>query len=295
MYRRYLELLGHRPKEVQSLEQIPCMPIQFFKSHPVRPYERAASRVFTSSGTSGPLTSRHEVYDLDFYHRVTRRGFERIYGPLEDQVVLALLPSYLERDGSSLVEMARFFISRSAQPESGFYLDQYPDLAALLGRMSGEGRPILLLGVTFALLELAERFPQNLGSTVVMETGGMKGRRREMVREEVHTQLCQSLGVEAIHSEYGMTELFSQAYSRGEGHFRTPPWMRVMIRRTDDPFSLARPGKTGAINVMDLANVESCAFLQTDDLGRAHPSGTFEVMGRLDQSDVRGCNLLVVT
>lgn len=295
VYRRYLELLGHRPKEIRSLQQIPFLPIQFFKSQPVRPYAKAAPRVFTSSGTSGAQTSRHEVYDLDFYHRVTQRGYERLYGPLKDQVVLALLPSYLERQGSSLVEMARHFISRSQQPESGFYLDQYPDLANLLARLQEQRRPVLLLGVTFALLELAERFPQKLDRAVIMETGGMKGRRRELVRQEVHAILQQGLGGSQIHSEYGMTELFSQAYSQEQGYFHTPPWMQVLVRRTDDPFSIAREAKTGGINVVDLANVESCAFVQTDDLGRRHASGSFEVLGRFDQSDVRGCNLMVVS
>lgn len=295
VYRRYLDLLGHRPKEIQSLREIPFLPIQFFKSQPVRPYSQPAPRVFTSSGTSGAQTSRHEVYDLDFYHRVTQRGYERLYGPLKDQVVLALLPSYLERQGSSLVEMARHFIRCSQQPESGFYLDQYADLGAVLARVQEQGRPILLLGVTFALLELAEVYPQSLERVVVMETGGMKGRRRELLREEVHAILQQGLGLRQVHSEYGMTELFSQVYSSAQGYFQAPPWMRVLIRRSDDPFSFAQDGKTGGINVVDLANVESCAFLQTDDLGRRQPSGSFEVLGRFDHSDVRGCNLMVVS
>lgn len=295
VYARYHELLGRRPEEVRRPEEIPYLPIRFFKQHQVSVHAGAPERYFTSSGTTGTATSRHPVYDPGFYLKGARRHFEKRYGPLAQYTVLALLPAYLERQGSSLVHMAQHFIEQSGDAESGFFLHDLAALAGLLRQKVAGGQPVLLLGVTFALLDLAEQHPQALGSrTVVMETGGMKGRRQEMVRAEVHERLQAAFGLEAIHSEYGMTELFSQAYSSGGGFFRTPPWMEVHIRRSDDPLSRAHLGKTGGINVMDLANVDSCAFIQTDDLGRAHPDGTFEVLGRFDHAEIRGCNLMAL-
>lgn len=295
VYARYHQLLGYDPEQVSRLEDVPYLPIRFFKQRHVSVHPQAPGLYFTSSGTSGGATSRHPVYDPAFYLRGAQLHFEQRYGPLSQYAVLALLPAYLERQGSSLVYMAQHFIEQAGHPASGFFLDDLPTLSGVLRRMAAAGQPVLLLGVTFALLDLAEQFPQALGPhTVVMETGGMKGRRREMVRAEVHEQLQEAFGLAAIHSEYGMTELFSQAYSQGQGFFETPPWMQVHIRRVDDPLSRARSGKTGGINVMDLANVESCAFIQTDDLGRQHPDGRFEVLGRFDHAEIRGCNLMVL-
>ncbi len=295
VYARYHKLLGYDPQQISRVEEIPYLPIRFFKQRHVSVHPQEPTLYFTSSGTSGAATSRHAVYDPAFYLKGAQRHFEQRYGPLSQYAVLALLPAYLERQGSSLVYMAQHFIEQAGHPDSGFFLDDLQALSRVLTRMTAAGQPVLLLGVTFALLDLAEQFPQALGPrTVVMETGGMKGRRREMVRAEVHKILQEAFQLDAIHSEYGMTELFSQAYSQGQGLFETPPWMQVHIRRVDDPLSPARPGKTGGINVMDLANVTSCAFIQTDDLGRQHPDGRFEVLGRFDHAEIRGCNLMVL-
>ena len=295
IYQAYIEHLGLRAQQVKRLEQIPHLPIQFFKSEAVttRPTAEAAL-TFTSSGTTGAQTSRHFVFDLPFYQQNTQNIFERFYGPLQDFFVAGLLPSYLERSGSSLISMVQHFIGLSADEDSGFFLDELSALSQLLAAKKAAGKKILLIGVTFALLDLARDYPQDLSGAVLMETGGMKGRRKEMVRSQVHSLLQEAFNLEKIHSEYGMTELLSQAYSLGEGVFNTPPWVKVSVRQTDDPFSLAKPGKTGGLNIIDLANIESCAFIETQDLARLHPNGTFEVMGRFDTADIRGCNLLVV-
>lgn len=294
VYARYLELLQCDPGAVEAPERIPFLPIRLFKTHALRTGDWVPETVFTSSGTTGKTTSRHEVRDLAFYLHNTERGFRHFFGPVEENAVLALLPSYLERKGSSLVTMAGHFIRRSGYPESGFFLHQYDALIDRIGQLLDQGAPTLLLGVTFALLDLAERGPFPWSALKVMETGGMKGRRREMVREEVHRRLCAAFDVDRVYSEYGMTELFSQAYSAGGGVFRPVPGMRVQARQITDPFAAAPPGKTGVLNLIDLANLDTISFVATDDLGRVFPDGSFEVLGRLDHSDLRGCNLLVL-
>ena len=249
--------------------------------------------VFESSGTTGMERSRHFVADAGLYRESFMKGFEWFYGAAKDWCFLALLPSYLEREGSSLVYMAEHLIHASGHPDSGFYLYDHDKLLSTLSRLQAQKQKTILLGVSFALTDLAEACRENLSGILIMETGGMKGRKKELVREEVHQLLKKSFGVATIHSEYGMTELLSQAYSQGEGLFRTPPWMKVLIRDTHDPFNFLPPGNTGLISIVDLANYHSCAFISTSDLGRSNPDGTFEVLGRMDNSDVRGCNLLI--
>lgn len=292
VYREYLSHLGIRVEGVVNLQQIPYLPIAFFKSHPVRSIAKAPQKTFLSSGTTGNTGSRHMLSDLDFYRQQARRSFETLYGPLEDYFIAALLPSYLEREGASLVFMVQDFIGQSGDADSGFFLNNLAGLSALL--QTKREKKTLLLGVSFALLDLAEQYPQDLSSCIVMETGGMKGRRREMTRQALHEQLKQAFNISAVHSEYGMTELLSQAYSQGEGLFQTPSAMQISIRQTDDPFSRERKGKTGGVDVIDLANLESCCFLQTQDLGRLYEDGRFSIMGRFDHSDIRGCNLMVI-
>lgn len=297
VYRRYLSLLNIDVQSVVSLSQIPFLPIQFFKNHLVKTGEWEEEAIFTSSGTTGSATSRHYVHDLGFYQKNTVAGFRQFYGDPTGWLVLALLPSYLERSGSSLVSMAEHFIGLSKYEESGFFLDNMEELVELLKRderqKKKDKRRVLLLGVSFALLDLAERQNIDLEGLVVMETGGMKGRRRELTRSELHAELCAGLGVSAIHSEYGMTELFSQAYSLGDGKFRPAATMRALAREITDPLSPQAFGKTGVLNIIDLANFRTCSFIATDDLGRVGEDGTFEVLGRLDHSDIRGCNLMV--
>lgn len=298
VYRRYLSLLNIDIQSVRSIGQIPFLPIQFFKNHTVKTGEWTEAAVFTSSGTTGSATSRHYVKDLDFYLENTVKGFRKFYGEPSDWLVLALLPSYLERSGSSLVCMAEHFIQRSKYDESGFFLKNTDELLGVLQKEKRRGlkekSKVLLLGVSFALLDLAERQSIDVEGVVVMETGGMKGRRREMTRGELHGELTAGLGVKAIHSEYGMTELFSQAYSLGDGKFHPSPTMRALSREITDPLAPQAFGRTGVLNIIDLANLHTCSFIATDDLGRVGEDGTFEVLGRLDHTDIRGCNLLVV-
>lgn len=296
LYGRFVELLGVEPEAVDSLGKIPFLPISFFKSHWVQTGKWEPEAVFRSSGTSGMSTSRHAVRSVENYLANCRRGFRAIYKKEPSEFCwLALLPSYLERKDSSLVCMAEHFIRFSRYKESGFFLNEWEDLRKRLEACAEKEVPVALLGVSFALLELAERFPGALPlrSTIVMETGGMKGRRREMIRSELHEILTAALGVEHIHSEYGMTELLSQGYSRGKGIFQPAPTMRVLAREINDPLCLQQWGKTGVLNVIDLANLHSCAFIATDDLGKVYQDHTFEVLGRLDGSDIRGCNLLI--
>lgn len=250
--------------------------------------------IFTSSGTTGAKTSQHVVTDISLYEKSFLKAFEHFYGPVSHYCILALLPAYLEREGSSLVYMVDSLITKSRHSNSGFYLNNLDDLKKQLMLLQKKGQKTLLIGVSFALLDLAEtmRFP--LKNTIVMETGGMKGRRREMIRSELHQILKNAFGVEQIHSEYGMTELLSQGYSKGHGIFNCPPWMKVLIRDTEDPLSIQKSGKNGGINIIDLANLNSCPFIATQDLGKVHPNGSFEVLGRFDHSDIRGCNLMVV-
>lgn len=294
IYRNWVDYLNIDPLEVKALSQIPFLPIRFFKEHQIKPAESNPQTIFTSSGTTGMERSQHLVTDLELYQKSFEKGFEHFYGPISQYVVLALLPSYMEREGSSLIYMADDFIKKSAFPESGFYLDDHNALINQLQKLKQEDKKVLLLGVSFALLDLAEQNQLDFPPLIIMETGGMKGRRKELVREEVHQIYKQSFGVPDIHSEYGMTELLSQAYSKGNGVFNTPPWMRILIRDINDPLSLMEESNTGGINVVDLANLNSCAFIATQDIGKLLQNGGFEVLGRFDHSDVRGCNLLVL-
>lgn len=294
VYQKYCSLVHRTPYNVHHLSEVPFLPIDFFKTKDIRSSNDPVAITFTSSGTTGQVTSKHHVTDLSLYERSFRKAFSKFYGLIENYVVLALLPSYLEREGSSLIYMVQDFIKQSQHPDSGFYLNNYEELAQKLKELEAEGQHILLIGVTYALLDLIESFKFNLKNTIVMETGGMKGRRKEMIREELHQMLTQGLGVSEIHSEYGMTELLSQAYSLGKGFFECPPWMDVLIRDTEDPFSLIDYGKTGGINVVDLANYNSCSFIATQDLGRKHENFTFEILGRFDFADIRGCNLMMI-
>ena len=294
VYQEFCDLLKTNPQKVKSLHQIPFLPIQFFKSHSVISNNNPIEATFTSSGTTGAITSKHLVTDISLYEESYRRGFSQFYGNIEDYVVLALLPSYLEREGSSLIYMIEDLIKLSNNTNSGFYLNNHEDLIEKLIKLDQAGQNVILIGVTYALLDLIEKRTFNLQHTIIMETGGMKGKRKEMIREELHEQLCEGFGVTAIHSEYGMTELLSQAYSLGNGVFECPSWMQIHIRDTEDALSYINDGKTGGINVIDLANINSCSFIATQDLGKKYPNTTFEVLGRFDNSDIRGCNLMVV-
>jgi len=293
VYQKFCLLLRKTPDNVKHLTEVPFLPIEFFKTKEVLSSIDPVQAVFTSSGTTGQVTSKHLVTDLSFYEMSFRNAFSKFYGNIEDYAVLALLPSYLERDGSSLIYMVNDLIEGSNHPDSGFYLDNYEALAQKLIALDQDGQNVLLIGVTYALLDLIEQQSFQLKNTIIMETGGMKGRRKEMIREELHQLLTQGFGVQKIHSEYGMTELLSQAYSLGDGVFECPPWMDVLIRDTEDPLTLLSEGKTGGINVIDLANYNSCSFIATQDLGKKYPNFSFEVLGRFDHSDVRGCNLMV--
>ena len=293
VYQRFCTLLGRTPDKVRQLTDIPFLPIEFFKSEAVYCGNERPTTVFTSSGTTGSQTSRHYVKDLAVYQQSFRQGFADFYGNIEEYTVLALLPSYLERTGSSLITMVADLIERSGSADSGFYLNEYDLLAEKLTSLDRSGRKVLLIGVSFALLDLVETHRFQLKNTIVMETGGMKGRRKELIREELHAILCEGFGVEYIHSEYGMTELLSQAYSGGSGLYESVRWLKVLIRDTNDALSYQRLLKTGGINLIDLANIHSCSFIATQDLGRLHPDGRFEVLGRFDNADIRGCNLLI--
>ena len=293
VYHRFCSLLGRTPANVVSLTDIPFLPIEFFKTEKIYCADTPPEITFTSSGTTGSQTSRHFVKELSIYTESYRKGFELFYGDIEKYAVLALLPSYLERTGSSLITMVDDLIKRSKNPFSGFYLNEYDLLAERLTSLDRSGQQVLLIGVSFALLDLVEKHSFSLKNTIVMETGGMKGRRKELVREELHATLCKGFGVEAIHSEYGMTELLSQAYSAGKGIYRCVPWMKVLVRDTNDALSYLPIGKTGGLNIIDLANKYSCSFIATQDLGKLHNDDTFEVLGRFDNSDIRGCNLMV--
>lgn len=294
IYRRYLEVRNIRTIDIRSVEQIPFLPISFFKTEkvicgPESEYDFS----YSSSGTTGMQTSRHFIWSRNFYLQHSLRIFESVYGSIRDYHVLALLPSYLEREGSSLVDMASYFIQESGSEHSGFYLYQQEDLHDKLLQLKTSTKKTLLIGVTFALLDLAEKFTfSGFENLLVMETGGMKGRRKEMIREEVHEKLKKAFGLSQIHSEYGMTELLSQAYAPRDGVFRESFSMRIFIRDTYDPFHWVK-GSSGAINVIDLANFHSCAFIETQDLGRKNEDGSFTVLGRMDNSEVRGCNLLI--
>lgn len=294
VYQDFCSLLKKDKSNVKSIEEIPFLPIQFFKSHEIVSSQDQIQETFTSSGTTGTITSKHLVTDVTLYEQSFRKAFSQFYGNIEDYVVLALLPSYLERDGSSLIYMVNDLIEGSNHPESGFYLNNYDELIHKLIELDSSGQNVLLIGVTYALLDLVEKQSFQLKNTIVMETGGMKGKRKEIIREELHAILCNGFGVPTIHSEYGMTELLSQAYSLGNGVFECPPWMSILIRDTEDALTYVEYGKTGGINVIDLANINSCSFIATQDLGKKNPNHSFEVLGRFDSSDIRGCNLMVI-
>ena len=294
VYREFIDNLKVNPNQVKGIEDIPFLPISFFKSHTILSTKEPVQVVFSSSGTTGMINSQHAVADLDWYEQSFRRAFELFYGNIKDYCVLALLPSYLEREGSSLIYMAGDLVKNSSNTASGFYLNEYKDLFDQLNKQLASNSSTLLLGVTFALLDFIEEYKIDFPELIVMETGGMKGRRKEMIREDLHEKLCAGFGVKSIHSEYGMTEMLSQAYSSGNGLFYTPPWLKILTRDTNDPMTVLKNNQTGGINVIDLANVNSCSFIATQDLGRVYKDGSFEVLGRFDNSDIRGCNLLVV-
>lgn len=293
LYAQFLDLLRINASSIQRLEDIPCLPIQLFKQYELKTGEWPNEAVFSSSGTTGVQTSRHAVRSLADYTHNAQRGFEAFYGPLSNYCFLALLPAYLEREGSSLVYMVEEFVRLSRYPQSGFYLYDHAALRKTLAECAAQNIPTVLIGVSFALWDLAESGTLNFPNLIVMETGGMKGRRRELTRSELHQILSEGLGVAHIHSEYGMTELLSQAYSKEEGIFYPSPTMRVWTRELNDPFTPTLPARTGVLNTIDLANLDSISFIATEDLGKVNADGSFEVLGRLDASDMRGCNLLV--
>lgn len=293
VYKDYVNALAIDIAKVSQAGQIPFLPIQFFKTHPVKISNFEPAVIFESSGTTNSTNSKHFVKDVLLYQDSFRKGFELFYGPVQEWCILGLLPSYLERKNSSLVYMADKLIEWSEDPQSDFYLYEYEKLFAVISELEKRGQKTLLIGVTFALLEFAEKFSLPLKHTVIMETGGMKGRRAELVRDEVHEIIKRSFQVGSVHSEYGMTELLSQAYSKGNGMFHCPPWMRILIRDEEDPFNMQN--RSGVINVIDLANIYSCSFIATDDLGKIYPDGSFEVLGRIDNSDIRGCSLLYLS
>lgn len=294
IYRSFCDLLYIHPSDIKNIEEIPFLPIQFFKSKQVLSSSEDVNITFSSSGTTGSVTSKHHVTDLSYYEESYLKGFQHFYGNIDDYIILALLPNYLEREGSSLVYMVDDLIKKSNNPESGFYLNNIDELSKKLNTLDKSGKKVLLIGVSFALLDMVEKYSFQLQNTIIMETGGMKGRRKELIRKELHQLLSDGFGVKKIHSEYGMTELLSQGYSNGNGVFDCPPWMKILTRDTEDPLTVQKQGKTGGINVIDLANYNSCSFIATQDLGKVHTNNTFEIIGRFDNSDIRGCNLMVL-
>lgn len=292
-YRQFITNLNIKAEQIKDVKDIPYLPISFFKSHRIVSNTDKEEIVFSSSGTTGMVQSKHYVTDLSVYDDSFIKAFEQFYGKSEDYCLLALLPSYLERDGSSLIYMVDALLKQSKHPDSGYFLHNHEDLYHKLTALKTAGQKTILIGVTYALLDFLEHYQLDFPELIVMETGGMKGKRKEMVREELHDMLKSGFGVSAIHSEYGMTELLSQAYSFGEGIFECPAWMKIVLRDTNDPLTLLNANQTGGINVIDLANLNSCSFIATQDLGRLLRDGSFEVLGRFDHSDIRGCNLLV--
>ena len=294
VYREFCMHFNRSENNVSDLSSIPFLPIDFFKTKAVIQNELEAQLYFTSSGTTVGHPSKHYIADIKVYEHSFLTTFEKFYGPPDNYCILALLPSYLERTGSSLIYMVDTLIKKSKHNSSGFYLHNLHELSTKLTALDAEGTKVILIGVSYALLDLIELGSFALKHTIIMETGGMKGRRKEMVKEELHKKLMAGFGVSEIHSEYGMTELLSQAYSSGHGIFRSPPWMKVLCRDTEDPLKLIEHGKTGGINIIDLANVHSCSFIATQDLGQINKDGSFKVMGRFDHADIRGCNLMIV-
>ncbi|MEP6514531.1 MAG: acyl transferase [Parafilimonas sp.] len=293
VYQKWCEAFNSEKNSIGSLTDFSFLPISFFKTHEIKCGEFEPQVVFESSGTAQQLHSHHYVKDVNIYNKSFLKCFENFYGDVKNLCILGLLPSYLERKNSSLVMMADELIKQSAHLQSGFYLYDFEKLSNVLKDLENAKQQTLLIGVTFALLDFAEQFPVQLKYTTVMETGGMKGRREELTRQQVHEMLCEKFGLNAVHSEYGMTELLSQAYSKGNGRFFCAPWMKVLVRDEDDPLLVKTVGR-GALNIIDLANVYSCSFIATDDTGYVYEDGSFGVWGRLDNSDVRGCSLMTV-
>ena len=292
VYSDYINMIGMDAVKIKSLYEIPFLPVEFFKTHEVLSDEKKQEIIFESSGTTGTTNSRHFVADKEIYTESFTRCFKMFYGSISDYCILALLPSYLERKNSSLVFMAEYLIKNSKNSQSGFYLSEFNELFDTLTSLNKAGKKNILLGVSYALMDFAEQFPAELPRTIIMETGGMKGRRKEMTKEELHTALGKAFRKDTIHAEYGMTELLSQAYSQGNGIFQCPPWMKILLRNPDDPFDVFGNRQSGNINIIDLANIYSCGFIATQDVGKTSGKG-FEVLGRTDSSDLRGCNLLV--
>ncbi|MEO5946241.1 MAG: acyl transferase [Chitinophagaceae bacterium] len=293
VYKAYVDALLPDITSIDAINKIPFLPVRFFKSQKVATTNIEPETVFESSGTTGSVNSKHFVKDLSLYEESFVKGFELFYGSIKDYCILGLLPSYLERNNSSLVYMVNELIKQTDNSQSGFYLDEYEKLASVLIELEKKQQKTLLIGVTFALLDFAEQFPMPLQYTTILETGGMKGRRKEMIREELHAILQNAFNISSVHSEYGMTELLSQAYSKGDGIFNTPSWMNILVRDEEDPLLVKRTG-SGIINIIDLANIYSCSFIATDDAGKIYDDSSFEVLGRVDGSDLRGCSLLTV-
>jgi len=294
VYKEFLHLLKTDVSSINKIEKIPFLPIQFFKSHKVVSNFNNIEQTFLSSGTTGSIPSKHFITDIKVYEKSFLGAFYHFFGDIKDYTILALLPSYLERGGASLVYMVDSLITKSVNKNSGFYLHNMDKLAEILKNLDKKENKILLIGVSYALLDLLEKYNFKLLNTLVLETGGMKGRRKEMIKKELHQQLKQGFGVTKIYSEYGMTELLSQAYSMGNELFKTPPWMKIIIRDTEDPFAILPHNKAGGINIIDLANYNSCSFIATQDLGKTYGANCFEILGRFDNSDIRGCNLMVL-
>ncbi|MDX2000973.1 MAG: acyl transferase [Chitinophagales bacterium] len=293
VYQQYVSLLGRKAKSVSALEEIPFLPIDLFRGHSIITGNNGPQAVFKSSATTGQARSHHYVLDVGLYEWSFTQHFTAQFGPPSEWIILALLPNYLQQGDSSLVYMVKQLIEMTGQSDSGFYLNNLGELAEKLGHYAQTNQKVMLIGVSFALLELAERFSQPLHNIKMMETGGMKGRRKELTRRELHQSLCQAFQIPKIYSEYGMTELLSQAYTDGSDYFAPPPWMRAMARDIYDPFTILEDGKTGALNIIDLANIHSCCFIATDDIGSTYPDNRFTVLGRMDFSAIRGCNLMV--
>lgn len=293
VYGKFIDGLGVHPATVKRIIDIPFLPVSFFKRHELKTGAWHAQAVFTSSGTTQAITSSHPVADLDFYRDHAEKCFTHFFGPLSDYHIFALMPSYLERPGSSLIAMLESFVQKTTSSHSGFYLYDYEKLALDLAAAKKDKKKIMLWGVSFALLDFAEQFPTDLAGCIVLETGGMKGRRKEITRHELHQQLKEHFNVQEVYSEYGMTELLSQAYTKGGSLFYPPPWMKIVVRETTDPLEKGLVSQTGGLNVIDFANFQTIAFIETEDAGKIQPEGAFEVLGRLDNSDIRGCNLMV--
>lgn len=294
IYRGFIKHLGINPNKVTELEKIPFLPIDFFKDFEILTLKKPIEKVFTSSGTTGMIPSKHFVYDLSLYHSQLEKSFEFFYGNFNDYVILPLLPAYAERQGSSLIEMVDFWMQKTGQQNREYFLYDHEKLAEQLRQYQLSPKKVILIGVSFALLDFAENYKMNLSDCIIIETGGMKGRKAEMTRNELHEILKNAFSTSEIQSEYGMTELLSQAYAKESGLFESPPWMKILLRDPEDPFSYVKQGKSGGINVIDFANINSCSFIATEDLGRFHTENKLEILGRFDNSDVRGCNLMVV-